>query len=137
MAKSKVPRAAATRPGGRPRIPPRERFAGTERLFNLEKAFAELPGESTPRQGHMQKALYRLGPTTTAIFAFETGGEIDQHSVDGESIIHVLSGRMSIRTAQSKRELGPNDLMMLDPGVPHDVKALEPTRMLMTVVLGE
>lgn len=123
--------------GDRRRIHPRERFAGAERIFNLDKAFADLPAESQPRQGHMQKALYRLGPTTTAIFAFDKGGSIDQHSPEGESIIHVLTGRLSVRTAKARHELGPNDLLLLDPGVAHDLKALEPTRMLMTFVLGD
>jgi quercetin dioxygenase-like cupin family protein len=130
-------RTPAARDQSRPRIPPRVRFAGTERVFNLDQAFAELPAESTPRQGHMQKALYRLGPTTTAIFEFSAGGGIDQHTIEGESTIHVLSGRLSVRTAVAQHELGPNDLLLLDPGVPHDLTALEPTRMLMTFVLGE
>lgn len=121
----------------RQRVPPRDRFAGTERIFNLDKAFAELPGESTVRQGHMQKALYRLGPTTTAIFAFDKGGGIDQHTMEGEAILHVLSGRLSVRTSKIGHELKTNDLLLLDPGVAHDIKALEPTRMLMTFVLGE
>jgi len=127
----------ATPAQSRPRIPPRVRFAGPERVINLEQAFAELPAESTPRQGHMQKALYRLGPTTTAIFEFEAGGAIDQHTAEAEAIIHVLSGRLMVRTANAKHELGPNDVMLLDPGVPHDLKALAPTRMLMTFVLEE
>ena len=121
----------------RPRIPPRERFAGVERVFNLDEAFTQLPNESRLRQGHMQKALYRLGPTTTAIFDFQRDGAITQHRMEGEAIIHVLAGRLSVQTPMAQHELGPNDLMMLDPGVSHDFKALEPTRMLMTVVLGE
>ena len=122
---------------GRPRIPPRERFAGVERVFNLDEAFAQLPGESRLRQGHMQKALYRLGPTTTAIFSFDNGAGLEQHTMEGEAIIHVLAGRLSVRTAKAQHELGPNDLMMLDPGVAHTLQAIEPTRMLMTVVLEE
>lgn len=125
---------SSTSSKGRPRIPPRERFAGTERVFNLDKAFAELPAESTARQGHMQKALYRLGPTTTAIFAFEKGGHIDRHTAEGESIIHVLTGRLSIKTATSTHELKDNDLLLLDPGVPYTFTALEPSRMLMMFV---
>lgn len=119
------------------RVPPRERFQGTERVFNLEQAFNQLPAESTARQGHMQKTLYRLGPTTTAIFQFEKGGSINQHTMEGEAIIHVLSGRMSVQTASDRHELGPNDLMLLDPGVRHDFTALEACRMLMTFVLDE
>lgn len=119
-----------------PRVPPRERFAGNQHVINLVKAFEQLPRESVPRQGHMQKALYRLGPTTTAIFAFEAGARLDQHALEGEAIIHVLTGRVHVQTDQAKHELGPDDLLLLNPSVPHDVTAIEPTRMLLTVVLG-
>lgn len=121
----------------RRRVPPRERFSGKERVFDLEQAFADLPAESTLRQGHMQKALYRLGPTTTAIFTFERGGRIDRHRLDGESIMHVLSGCLEIRTPRGTRELGPGEMMLLNPGVPHDLTARRATRMLMTFVLKD
>lgn len=120
-----------------PRVPPRQRFAGSEHVINLDKAFADLPRESTVYQGHMQKTLYRLGPTTTAIFQFEKDGTMDKHAVEGEAIIHVLSGRLGVQTPAGKHELRGGDVLLLNPGVPHDVKALEPTRMLLTVVLGE
>ncbi len=118
------------------RIPPRERFSGSERVFDLDAAFAELPAESVPRQGHMQKALYRLGPATTAIFAFEAGGGLEQYAVDGEAIIHVISGRLLVRTGGSSYTLTANQMVMLNPGVPHDLEALKPTRLLLTVVLS-
>lgn len=119
----------------RPRTPPRQRFAGSERLFDLNTAFAELPAESVLRQGHMQKALYRLGPATTAIFAFEAGGGLDQYTVAGEAIIHVIRGRLQVRTDEGSYELTRDQMVLLDPGIPHDLHALEPTRLLLTVVL--
>jgi quercetin dioxygenase-like cupin family protein len=118
-----------------PRIPPRTRFAGSEHIVHLEPAFAALPSESTVHQGHMQKALYRLGRTTIAIFHFETGGRMTPHLVEGEAIIHVLSGRLRVHTSQALHDLSGGSLLLLDPNVPHDVTALEPTRMLLTVVL--
>ncbi len=124
-------------PPDRLRVPPRERFAGCERIVDLRAAFSELPAESVPRKGHMQKTLYRLGPTTTAIFAFEQGRGLDQYTVDGEAIIHVIRGRLRVRTAGSEYNLAENQMLLLDPGVPHDVTALEPARMLLTVVLKE
>ena len=41
---------------------------------------------------------------------------------------------MNVATAEHEYVLGPNDLLLLDPGVPHDLKAIEPSRMLMTFV---
>lgn len=118
----------------RRRTPPHRRFAGRERVFNLKVEFASLPRESIMRQGHMQKALFRLGPTTTAVFAFQKGGLISQHVFDGEAIIQVLRGRMSVRTSRRRHTLNADDLILLNPGVPHDFKALQPTRLLVTFV---
>ena len=119
----------------KPRIPPRDRFAGTERVINLDQAFAELPAESIVRQGHIQKTLHRSGPTTTAIFCFDTGSALNQHVLQGEAVLHVLEGLLRVTTDASTNELGPNDLMLLEPGVPHDLKALKTTKVLLTVVL--
>jgi quercetin dioxygenase-like cupin family protein len=119
------------------RVPPRERFAGSEQVISLEHAFAELPRESVQRQGHMQKTLYRHGPTTTAIFAFDAGSGLKKHSVDGEAIVHVIEGRVKISTENSEYELGANQLILLNPGVTYDLEAIEPTRMLFNVVLKE
>ena len=119
------------------RVPPRERFAGSERVIDLDDAFAQLPAESVSRQGHMQKALYRLGPTTTAIFAFEAGAGLDPYTADAEAIIHVVEGRLRVRTHGNEYELTRNQMLLLDPRVPHGIKALAPTRMLLTTVLQD
>ncbi len=124
-------------PAGRLRVPPRERFAGNERIIDLDAAFAELPSESRPRQGHMQKTLYRLGPTTTAIFAFEAGARLDQYTVDAQAIVHVLEGRLRVHTGESEHELMPGQMVLVDPGVPHNIHAVEPTRLLFTIVLHD
>jgi len=118
----------------RTREHPRERFAGREKLFKLDEAFAALPGESTVHAAHMQKALYRHKTVTTAIFAFEPGGRFDEHETDCELTIHVLSGSIFVRTDQNEYTLGANDLLLLDPGVKHDLKAVDETRLLMTFV---
>ena len=122
---------------GRLRVPPRERFAGSERIFDLEAAFAKLPRESVARHGHMQKILYRTGSTTTAIFAFEAGAGLDRYTADAEAIIHVVEGRLRVRTQGNEYELTRNQMLLVDPRVPHDIKALAPTRMLLMTVLQD
>lgn len=118
----------------RARVHPRERFAGTEKVFKLDEEFAALPNESTMHGGHMQKALYRHKTVTTAIFAFEPDGTIDAHETECELTIHVLSGKLFIHTDQNEYTLGPNEMLLLDPGVTHDIKAVDATKLLMTFV---
>ena len=124
-------------PQDRLRVPPSERFAGNERRLDLEQAFAYLPIESVVRRGHIQKTLYRLGPTTTAIFAFEKGALLERYAVDGEAIIHVIAGHLQVRTESKTYDLGPHQLLLLDPGVPHELRGVERTQMLLTVVLED
>ena len=121
----------------RRRVAPRERFAKSERQLNLDREFENLPSESELRQGHMQKALYKHGAATTGIFIFEANGGIDQHRVEGEAAIHVLEGQLLVRTGEGEYTLSRNDVLLLNPDVPHDLRAVEPTRMLMTVVLSD
>lgn len=123
-----------SQPPQRSRVHPRERFAGSEKLFKLDEEFAALPNESTMHGGHMQKALYRHKTVTTAIFAFESGGTINAHETDCELTIHVLSGKLFVHTNQHEYTLAASEMLLLDPGVTHDIKAVEETRLLMTFV---
>jgi mannose-6-phosphate isomerase-like protein (cupin superfamily) len=119
------------------RTPPRIRFEGRERCVDLRTAFAHLPSESVVRDGHIQKALYRWGPMTTAIFAFEKGAQLPAHELEGEAVLHVLSGQMKIETESETYEAGDETLVLLDPNVRYRLTALAPTQLLLTVVLKE
>ena len=120
---------------GRLREPPRMRFAGAERKFDLAEAFEALPSESILRHGHIQKTLYKHGPMTTAVFSITAGEGLDRHELDGEAIIQVNSGHIEVHTPTATHELTDNQILLLDPKTPHDVKAVKDTNMVMTVVL--
>ena len=49
--------------------------------------------------------------------------------------MHVIKGRLLLSTAGNDYELTSNQMLLLDPGVPHELNALEPSRLLLTVVL--
>jgi len=119
------------------REPPRLRFKGAEKKFSLVEQFDALPSESVMRHGHMQKTLYKHGPMTTAIFSIRSGAGLNRHELDGESIIHVIKGRVQVHTPTATHEVKRDEILLLDPKTPHDVNALEDTEMVMTVVLEE
>jgi quercetin dioxygenase-like cupin family protein len=117
------------------RRPPRERFAGPDRVFDLGEAFAALPGESVERHGHMQKTVYKHGRLTSAVFAFERAGRLERHRVDGEAVLLVLDGELTVTVEGEKRRLARGQMMLLDPGVEHEIEAQMQSRVLMHVVL--
>lgn len=120
------------------RTPPSERFAGTHHLFSLSQAIAELREEPHPaRNGHRQITLFHRGRVTQVAFWFEADGHLDQHSASGLVTIHALDGHLVVTVQGEEHELPAGHVLILDRDVPHDVRAVEPSAMLLTVCLED
>ena len=118
------------------RPPPVERFAGEVHVYSLPEALAKLRAEDhPPREGHRQITLLHRPPVTQVLFSFAAGGHLDQHSARGLVTIHVLEGTLRVAAGGKDHELRANEMIVLDPDVPHDVRAAEPGAMLLTVHL--
>ena len=120
---------------GRP--PPRERFAGSEHLFELRAIAAGLREEREPvRGGHRQMTIYHKPPVTLVLFDFETGARLTDHQADAQVTILALSGLLEVSTPTHTYRLPEGSLLVLDPGVRHDVFAPANSQMLLTVTEG-
>lgn len=117
---------------------PRERFAPAERLLDLEEAFDELLDEAhEPVDGHRQITVAHRKGLTVVLFHFEEGGHMPDHEVDAEVTIHVLEGELAIDTEENRHRVGSGQMLILEPGVEHDVEARAESRMLLTICVGE
>ena len=116
---------------------PAKRFAPSEHSLSLDEEFDKLSGEKHPAvNGHRQEAIYKHGPMTLVVFAFDSGGFMKEHEVrDGTVTIHVLEGDLTVRTSENEYRLSRNGVLLLAPGVKHDVMAAQQSRMLLTVNL--
>jgi quercetin dioxygenase-like cupin family protein len=115
---------------------PTERFDPAQQLIDLRAAAADLAAEATtavPR--HRQKTLIRYGHTTVALFHFTAGSSMPEHLAKGTITIHVLEGRMTVRAGDQTYDLPAGQILVLAPGVKHDLHAPEESRMLLTVHL--
>ena len=120
------------------RTHPEARFQGAEHFIDLRAAMKQLLSEPQPSQrGHRQQTLYKCGPMTFAIFAFEKGSKLVDHVADGAVIIQVIEGELLVNTADSSHTLTPGKLLMLAPGVKHSVDARQAGQMLLTVHLTQ
>jgi len=119
------------------RRPPTERFAGAVHVYSLRDALAKLRAEDHPaRDGHRQITLLHRPPVTQVLFSFAAGGQLDQHSARGLVTIHAIEGRLRVAAGGADHELGAGQLIVLDADVPHDVRAIEASAMLLTVHLS-
>ncbi len=113
---------------------PEERFAGVARTFDLGAALAALRAEShEAHDGHRQITLFHRPPVAHVLFAFDPGGALKEHAASGLVTIHVLEGRMGVWADGLEHDLSAGQVLILNPGVLHDVRAVEGGAMLLTV----
>ena len=87
-----------------------------------------------PDGGVLSKVLYRDDRIRVVGFAFDTGQELTEHTAAVPVVIQVVSGRFSFTSGEATDEIGPDSWMHLDAAVPHSVVALEPSRLLLTLL---
>ncbi|HVA86174.1 MAG TPA: AraC family ligand binding domain-containing protein [Candidatus Saccharimonadales bacterium] len=115
---------------------PADRFAGAEHAFELAAIAERLRNEPHPgKDGHRQITIFRDGPVSLVLFDFEQDGRLVDHLADGLVSIHVLGGRVAVRTGEANHDLAAGSLLVLVPGVVHNLHAVEPSRVLVSVVL--
>jgi quercetin dioxygenase-like cupin family protein len=125
-----------TNPEKRLRPHPAQRFAEPARKLDLADCFEDLLDEPhEPTEGHRQITIARHGSQTLTLFHFTEGSRLPEHKVDGAVTIHVLGGELEVETSEEIHKLTEGQLLMLAPGIEHDVRAQEESRMLLTVHL--
>jgi quercetin dioxygenase-like cupin family protein len=113
---------------------PVERFAGTEHVYNLAEIAEKLRAEPHPAtDGHRQMTIAHHGSVALVLFDFEAEGRLVDHVADGLVTIHALTGHVQVKTSEGEHELGAGTLLVLSPGVAHDLHASVPSQVLLTV----
>jgi quercetin dioxygenase-like cupin family protein len=115
---------------------PEPRFAGPQHQFDLEEVASRLLQEpQAGESGRRQETLYKRGPVTVSLFVFGHLTRLAPHRTKGIVTIQVLKGRLEVTAEGQAHDLGAGSLLILAPGVEHDVVAREESRMLLTVNL--
>jgi quercetin dioxygenase-like cupin family protein len=89
--------------------------------------------EHPAKDGHRQITIFRRAPVAHVLFSFEAGGGLDRHSANGLVTIHVLEGSLRVEAEGRDHALGAGQVLILAPEVPHDVRAVDASAMLLTV----
>ncbi len=118
------------------RLHPSGRFAGESHAFDLGEVLRDLRTEAhSAERGHRQMTIFHRAPVTQVIFAFEPGGELADHAAHGLVTMHVLEGRLAVKADGRDHTLSAGYILVLNPGVRHNGRALEASAMLLTVHL--
>jgi len=132
-----------TATGARLREAPATRFSGPQHVFDLLQLSAHLLNEDhLGAEGHRQMTIFRHDATTIVLFAFEAGGRLADHKANGLVTIHALDGALTVEVqgetgedSWQTHDLRAQQILVLSPGVLHNVTAHQASRMLLTVHL--
>jgi quercetin dioxygenase-like cupin family protein len=123
-------------------MPTRKKKTGTP-LRTLEAQALHFPvlGEMTTllqrvRVNKSKKTaspLVKSGPIHVQVLALDEGGEAAGQKADGPFTIQCLLGRVTVSVQGSDQRLTTGDLLVVDAGVSHDIKAAEASVLLVTV----
>lgn len=87
-----------------------------------------------PDQGVLSKVLYRDEAIRVVGFAFDTDQELTEHTAAVPVIIQVVSGSFRFTANGETAEIAPMSWLHLNASVAHSVVALEPSRLLLTLL---
>jgi len=94
-----------------------------------------LPGRAEiPEQGTLSRVLHDDDRLRLVLFAFDSGQELTEHTASLPAVLQVISGRFRVTAGGDTFEMGPEAWLLLDAGQPHSLVALEPARLLLTML---
>lgn len=67
------------------------------------------------------------------LMALKAGARLEEHQASGPISVQAQRGRIRLRMAGDSVELTPGTLLMLEPGIPHEVDAIEDAVFLLTI----
>ena len=86
------------------------------------------PGQIVSRTLVQNKAV------SLTLFAFDTGEEISSHESKGDAMVQIFDGKAKITIGGAEHILSAGQTVVMPAGVPHALLAVEPFKMLLTVV---
>jgi len=97
--------------------------------------FLDLAAEvEIPENGTLSRVIYKDDQVRLVAFAFDTGQELTDHAAGVAAIVQVVSGRLEISLDGDVSEIGPQSWIHMPPRLPHAVKALEPSVLILSLL---
>jgi quercetin dioxygenase-like cupin family protein len=82
--------------------------------------------------GRAAKTLVKEGRLRVTLVALRKGTVLGAHHVEGEVTLHVLRGRLEVRTAREAVRPAKGGIVALQAGVSHEAEALSDSTLLIT-----
>lgn len=79
------------------------------------------------------KTLVKEPDLRIVLMALKAGARLEEHDASGPCSVQGIEGILRLRLRDAAVELAAGELLALEPGIPHDVEALEDAAFLLTI----
>lgn len=92
-------------------------------------ALVEVQTDST-----VSRTVLRADGAKIVLFGFDAGQELTEHTAAVPVLLQVMTGHLTVTADGRTVDLRPGGVIHLGARLPHAVKAVEPTRMALTML---
>jgi len=71
---------------------------------------------------------------TITLFVFDKGQGLSEHTAPYDAFVHILHGKAEIKISKKQYILCEGDMIIMPANKPHEVRALEPFKMLLVMI---
>jgi quercetin dioxygenase-like cupin family protein len=80
------------------------------------------------------RILAKTSGGNVTLFAFDTGQGLSEHTAPFDALVMVLDGRLNLTIGGKGMDAGRGTVVRMPAHIPHAVDAIEPSRMLLTML---
>ena len=114
-----------------------QQFAADFLQFDLRAAVEELRREDQSKKGQNARTLVKYDDFRIVLITLDRGAHIPSHHTAGRISIHTVSGHVRVHAEGRSFDLPQGSVLALDRTIPHQVEAVEPSGVLLTIAWGE
>ncbi len=115
---------------------PAQRLAGPRLAFDLARELQSLRREESWEQGDRNaKTLVKEPPLRLTLAVLKKGAQLAAHMAEGPVTVQVLEGQLALTVDGEPIELSSGQILAIEPGIRHDVTALDESAFLLTIGL--
>ncbi len=84
----------------------------------------------------VSRQLIHKSTGNVTLFAFAAGQGLSEHTSPFDALVMIIDGRAEVTVAGIKHEMKAGDVLLLPANDPHALQAIEPFKMLLTMIKG-
>ncbi|HRI45732.1 MAG: cupin domain-containing protein [Ignavibacteriaceae bacterium] len=82
----------------------------------------------------VSKQIIKKPNGNVTLFSFDEGENLSEHTSPFDALVYIVEGKMSVTIGGEPVEVNSNEYLVMPADIPHGLKALMQTKMLLTMI---